>query len=349
MKDILVEMLQIARAHLQESFSKTFSAVNRESYFGGLDLSVGDFELGGDQSMKIADLQYNGVAFFGSDPVPEKDAIVDLVTKSFKGDSRSRFIDSILMSSDGFLLNIKYLVVSVDGVVVANDDLSRNVPKDEPTFSLTDYYKYVALAVTSAVFVIGVAALVYACRLKKNTSDIKLEDDTVMRETHKDVMDIELQSTKSPSERSLTSQESSQFTYNPTGLTNEPAIPSHVTSLQIEVNSLSVEVRRNTMMSPITPGPFLTDISAIGPDDKEMSIIEEVSSAAETSSGYFSRSSLSFLNRSTHSAKKKLSRYSMSMDDSNNLSDISLDDDEGIDVINDLKDLSLQIRQQRTS
>ena len=351
MRDILVEMLEISRAHLKEYFSEAFTATNGESYFGELELSVADFDEGEDQSMKITYLQYNGVAFFNSDTVPEKNAVVDMVTKSFKGDSRSQFIDSVLMSSDDFLSNIKYVVISVDGVVVANDDLSQSILKDEPTFSLTDHYNYVALAVSSAFFLIAAATLLCTCRRTKNKSGVKLEDDKVMREKHKDIVDIESKSTKSPSpERSLISQASSKFTYNPKGLMEESTIPSHfLSTLQIEVDSLNVDVRQNSMISPMTPGPFLTDISAIGPDDKEMSIIEEESSAAESSSGYLSTSSIHFLNQSTHSAKKKTCRYSMSTDNSNVLSEISLDDDEGIDVINDLKNLSLQIQQQRTS
>jgi hypothetical protein len=347
MRDILVEMLQISRAHLKEHFSEAFTATNWEGYFGDLELSVRDFEEGEHQLMKIT---YNGVAFFDSDPVPEKAAIVDLVTKSFKGDSRSHFVDSILMSSDDFLSNIKYLVVSVDGIVVANEDLSHNVSKKNPPFSLTDHYNYVALAGASVCFLIAAAMLIHTCRLKKNTSIVELEDDILMREKNTDEMDIESKSTKSPSpDHSLISQESSKFTYNPRGLLEESTIPSHFSTLQIEVRSLNVEARQNNMISPITPAPFAADISVIGPDDKEMSIIEEESSAAESSSGYLSRSSLHFLNQSTNSAKKKPCRYSMSTDNSNVLSEISLDDDEGIDVINDLKNLSLQIQQQRTS
>jgi hypothetical protein len=347
MRNVLVEMLERTRAHLTEHFAVYFASTVWEGYFTDLELSVHDFEVEKleEHSVKIT---YRGVAYFVSDPVPEKDNILGLVTESFKGDARTRFIDSIIMSSDDFLLDIKYLVITVDEVVVANEDLAHHVSTEES--SSTNYYVIGAVVGASFGMIIAVVILIYTCRLKKITTWEELPENKLGRGSYD--ADIELKSTKSPSsDRSLISQESSKFTYNPRMLSDESTIPSHFSTLHVDVvQSVDVEAWKKNTISPITPAPFGADISAIELDDKQiLSMVEEGSSTAEMSSGYLSSTSLRNLDWSTQTRKKQ-SPFGMSTDNSKSMSEISLQDiDDGNDVINDLKNLSVQIQQHRAS
>jgi hypothetical protein len=347
MRNVLVEMLETTRAHLTSHFADNFASTVWEGYFSDLELSVHNFEVeqGEEHSMKLT---YSGVAYFVSDPVPDQENIVGLVTRSFKGDDRTRFIESIVMSSDDFLSDLEYLVISVDEVVVANEDLKYHVSTEEP--SSTNYYVIGAVVGAAIGMIIAVFILIYTCRLKKITTWEESQENKLGRENCD--ADIELKSTSSPSsDHSIISQESSKFTYNPRMLSDESTLPSHFSTLHVDVvQSVDVEAWQRNTISPITPAPFGADISAIELDDKkELSAVEEGPSMAEMSSGYLSTTSLRNLDWNTH-ARKKQSSYSMSTDNSKSMSDISLHDvDTSSDVISDLKNLSVQIQHCRAS
>jgi hypothetical protein len=128
---------------------------------------------------------------------------------------------------------------------------------------------------------------------------------------------------------------------------------------------VDVEAWQKNSISPITPAPFGHDISAIEDEvQRDLSMVEECPSSQERSSSaessnasafnYLSKNSLMNLaniERGSAEPPKRLTpknMYSMSTDDSNVMSEISLNDD-GSDVISDLKNLSVQFQQHRTS
>lgn len=360
-----VEVLQTTREHLQGHFTKHFEVEDEQStnYFQHLDLSVKQYDVGGrrrlvEYSMAI---MYHGVAFFNGNP-PDKEFVKEIVTDSFKGDSRTDFVTTLLQSSDIFLAKLQYMVITIDDVVVANEDFAHLSKATQETSSSSSWILVGVVAASALGVLVAIAILFYVWRLNKNKNFLELPEKYCTREE----LDLELKSTKSPSpEKSIISQESSKFTYNPRGLSDSSTLPSSFSGLQVDsTQPMNVEAWQKSSISPITPAPFGADISAIEDEmQRDLSMVEEVSSSREKSSSlesstvsafkYLSKTSLSNLATLERSAEppKRITtnnHYSMSTDDSHVLSEISLNDD-GSDVISDLKNLSVQFQQHRAS
>lgn len=373
-------MLQTTRSHLNNHFSNHFQQVEQDNpnYFQHLDLSVKEFDVGGEgrknrrlsyaaeYSMAIL---YHGVSFYNSPDLPNKDYVQDLVSESFMGDARTQFIHELVDSRDEFLSNLQYMVITINDQVVANEDFahwSTTSTSEGDSGSNTSWILVAAVAGSAVGVMIAIAILFYIWRLNRSKSFLELPSKYCTSEE----MDLELKSTQSPSpEKSLISQESSKFTYNPRGSCSEDStLPSHISELQVDsTQAVDVEAWKKGGISPITPVPFGADVSAIVDEGGgDLSMVQECPSSQERSSvadssgsnasayNYLSKNSLmnlANLERGNLEPPKRVSPtnvYSMSTDDSNVLSEISLNDD-GSDVISDLKNLSVQFQQHRTS
>lgn len=174
---------------------------------------------------------------------------------------------------------------------------------------------------------------------------------------------------RSPSpERSLSSQDSSKFTYNPSGMSmsKDGLSLGSISNIQSEMPSFDAEAWQNkNTISPITPAPFGHDISAIDDQNqtKDLSLIDEGDDSED-----------SYQERSAKQHKQNLYRHSVdvlevrpsrsqpqpvipkrgySQPNNRGILDFSNDDsnsyksESSSDVINDLKNLSAQIDRHR--
>lgn len=373
-----VEVLQSTRSHLNKHFTKYFEEEEGHDadYFQHLDLSVKQFDVGGTRRRLSSEysmaILYHGVSFYNSSPVPDKEVVYEIVSESFMGDSRKEFVDAFLDSKDSFLANLQYMVIMINDKVVANEDFAHHVASsngEETSSSGTSWVLVAAVAGSALGVLVAIAILFYIWRLKRSESFLELPEKYCTQEE----LDLELKSTQSPSpEKSLISQESSKFTYNPSGglssgMSKDSTLPSNFSTGGLQVDStqpVDVEAWQKNSISPITPAPFGHDISAIEDEvQRDLSMVEECPSSQERSSAesssasafnYLSKNSLMSLaniERGSTEPPKRVSpknMYSMSTDDSNVMSEISLNDD-GSDVISDLKNLSVQFQQHRAS
>jgi hypothetical protein len=140
-----------------------------------------------------------------------------------------------------------------------------------------------------------------------------------------------------------------------------------ISKLSIDMPSIDLEAwQRQNTISPVAPAPFGNDISAIEQKDRDLSLIEEGDEEAfpplrgKEPNQYLSRKSLSALevrNSRSHKAPSRTSnRPSKIFETSIRGSDYSTEEGSGMmdtqsssDVINDLRNLSLQFDKHRSS
>jgi hypothetical protein len=368
LRDVIVEVLESSRSHLKQQFRSHFEEEEGKSdYFQYLDLSVKQYDVGGERHLAEYSMAilYHGVAYFNRAP-PDKSLAYDIVAEAFQGDLREQFVTALLESKSPFLSQLQYIVVTINDLVVANDDLSHRVSTSQDSSSSTSWLVVLAVAGSAFGVLVALAILIHIWYLNrsKNFLELPKKYGANKDEFHDE---LEMKSTSSPSpEKSIISQESSKFTYNPRSFSESPTLPSQFSGLEVDSSQpINVEGWQKGAISPITPVPFGADISAIEVDlAKDLSILEECTSSQERSSSaessgvsdlnYLTKNSLTSLanmmERSAEPPRRVTAPniYSMSTDDSNVLSEISLNDD-GSDIISELKKLSVQFQQHRAS
>ena len=157
--------------------------------------------------------------------------------------------------------------------------------------------------------------------------------------------------------RSITSQDSSKFTYNPAGMSMLSKASFSVGSLSnFDNQSIDLEAwQRNDAISALSVAPFGHDISAIEKNHRDLSLIEEGdeedrnssnNSGKDMTSKHHSRSGHS--SRSSYQQRRSAPRTNRVVNYSTESSSAMISDASS-DVINDLRNLSLQIESHRRS
>jgi hypothetical protein len=255
--------------------------------------------------------------------------------------------------------------------VIAIEDLA-NDGVDTTASSGTDdvWTKNKAIIIAgscAAVLVLALLALAYFyARRAKKSKPLRVKT-TVSKQATDDDPDSPVHS-PSPV-HSICSQESSKFTYNPRSLYTSTSslsaltmdtktIHSHFSTLNVDVeNGIDMEAwTRQSTISPMTPAPFGNDISAIDLNAKDLSLImegtDEENTPASSKSG---RSSLTTAALQSLNNKLLNVDWNRSMGGRQHDDSLNTDEEEGYevsasdtsDVINDLKNLSLQIERHR--
>jgi hypothetical protein len=119
-------VLETSRSHLKQQFRSHFETEEgKPDYFKYLDLSVKQYDVGGERHLAEYSMAilYHGVAYFNRAP-PDKSLAYDIVAEAFQGDLREQFVTALLESKSPFLSQLQYIVVTINDLVVANDDLS---------------------------------------------------------------------------------------------------------------------------------------------------------------------------------------------------------------------------------
>mmetsp|Transcript_14733 Transcript_14733/g.23035 ORF Transcript_14733/g.23035 Transcript_14733/m.23035 type:complete len:432 (-) Transcript_14733:269-1564(-) len=369
--------------HLNDYFEEYFLDILNGEFFSHVSLSLAGyekyekFEPTGEIYNYVARVEFTGDADFNDVPVPHEDFLNDVLVKAFLGDNRIAFWDELKESMNPLLEDITYMNVRVDEDVISEEDLQDS---NEPTENIPVFY--FAIAGAGGVLVAFIAVYFCYCRSSRRSSDkaadkngnIQAEKQRGRPEKTRKLLtsgaqveqpDLELASTRSPSPiRSLGSQDSSKFTYNPKS--RESDNESHSFTKQVDVNARSIDVsawQKSALVSPITPTfqpSFGQDISAIevsgSPDKSRLNVAsfqDQDSTEQDILDVKDSKSS------KAHAPKEKVKQLSGQPSSRYGFGQRSLEDStsaeyndslvsDGSDVIKDLKNLSVQIRAHRT-
>jgi hypothetical protein len=369
-KNLLEDLAARTTTFLDAELNKYFTSIQYDS-FSHTGLGVIDFALDQTGDTVKATVDFDGSAYFTTDPTPGSKFIENKFKNFFQGASRLGYVRELQLSDTAFLADFVYLIVELNGQVIATEDLSYpdNVVDAEDDEGIWESNKILIIAGTCA----GLAALcvsallTYLCCCRRRSSRPKNLRVKTAGSNSTDAEDVESPVGKSPSPvHSICSQESSKFTYNPrphygdsiisTLSTDDVTLPSHFSQLNVDVDDiLDVDAwARHSTISPITPAPFGNDISAIIPNQKDLSLIMETSNKQSTLASKKTKAS----SKLTHSALQDLDNTILNNDwnskKGNEKSWYSEEENSYVgsstssDVINDLNNLSMQINRQRT-
>jgi hypothetical protein len=259
-----------------------------------------------------AQVTLNGTAEFSANSLPTQDQVSNLLAYAFQQQNRQLYVDKLLASSDAYLQHLTYFVVSINGFVIS--DGQQNGVVQNPAASNSggrhvDWERVVIIACSVAGGLLVLACcvmVVFCCWTTTKDASSQLDDDNdtcehgviggpgpltlsprTMNYHHKKQPEgknehFEAGSTRSPSPvRSLVSQDSSAFTYNPRSKASLET-RNTMSMIQIDISHSSIDIEawknHNNMISPVTPAPFGADLSAIEcsmPQKKDLSLIDE--------------------------------------------------------------------------
>jgi hypothetical protein len=398
--ELLSKMLEFTAGYMDDYFGAYYINTQPENYFSYAGLDVNSFGIHGVTGSFITTLEFDGVLFFDSDPAPSQDFIKSLLENAFQGMNFQLFLDGILASDSQFLTELTHIIIDIGGTTLTEKDLESSgdaTPEDEPsssTWDLNDWSEIATYATAGVVGALLIMALFCALRCmlcskrKRQVEDdiepVKLKSIEIptsaaqfqLKQAYipKHSRPFRKSNTehfynsrdRSPSPvRSIASQDSSKFTYNPAGtsmMSKASLFSVGSVSSNIDMQSVDLEAwQRNDAISSLAPSPFGHDISAIEQKDRDLSLIEEgdeedprtverrqnISRKARTE--FEARKFRSGLpTRSSHRRGKPTPKTSRVIDYSTEESS-TVDTDSSSDVINDLRNLSRQIETHRRS
>lgn len=368
--ELLFEILTVTVGFLDEKLNESFARSNSID-FDKVSLSAVSYEIAEVNDGYTASLTLTGRAFFADGTSPSQQDITDLTAEIFQAGNHE-YLESLIFSDDLFLQGVQYAVVKVNGNVVSENRGQASVENN-----IIGFDSWIILAVAG---LIGFMVVLLTCLLWYCCSSINYDDEeeeakhvrkTPSKATRKTIGDDESfnEGSRSPSPaRSISSQDSSVFTYNPNSAksTDSKTFGSFLTSntgteMDVEAWQKGSRVHKDTTI-------FGHDISAIE-SKKDLSLIEEGSDEENTpdkrrpGASYLSKYPQSYLQAperstsggvgrpsfSSHSTTSRRSSFSSSSTSSvrgNKKKSIDLEAD-AEELINDLKDLSLQINRYR--
>jgi hypothetical protein len=397
-------MLEFTTQYMDDYFGAYYANTEPRDYFSHAALTVNSFGIHGVTGSFISTLEFDGMLFFNSDPAPSQAFINTLFANAFQGLNLDQFLEKLLLTSGNeFLEKMTHVIIEIDGNAVTETNVEEDKSKIEGSessdgMSLNDWAVIAIYAVAGIVGALLMVAVCCLCRClcskEKRQVDDDYDDDDPVKVKSIEIpanvnyaQDMEprrsrtsrkgkytgtfydaRERTPSPV-RSIASQDSSKFTYNPNGMSMSKASFSlgSISKLSIDMPSIDLEAwQRQNTISPVAPAPFGNDISAIEQKERDLSLIEEGDEEAfppargKQTNQYLSRKSLSALevrNSRSHKAPSRTSnRPSKIYETSIRESDYSTEESSGMmdtqsssDVINDLRNLSLQFDRHRSS
>ena len=326
-RDFLSDLLRRTSVFLDKHFQTYFENTIGEEYFSHVGLSAVDFTIDETSSPTTvrsqisSSVDFDLSVFFKAEPLPSKSFITHLLQDAFQSDSRMDFVTELQLSDTSVLRDITYVVVGINDKIIATEDLTL-LPETSEDFGMAqatgqhntkkwDTKKLVIIAGSSAAgaaivvvgFLLWCLGCCCCCQMKSRTdkdgkpTTIRSIKTSSSRTTAELEVEMELEEERNRCEhlspdRSICSQESSKFTYNPgslgpqsfdgTSTIDSRTLPSQFSNLQVDIESnIDVDAwcttNRPNTISPVTPEPFgAADISVIEPTRKEdLSLIEE--------------------------------------------------------------------------
>lgn len=364
---LLADLSARTTVFLDSQLDTYFSNTISDDYFSHNGLGVVELNIEETNGIFAATVDFDGAAFFTTVPIPGTNFIVDLLTKAFQGSSRLEYVRELQLSDTPFLADITYLVVELNGRVIATEDLSHgtgtNDAEDDDEF-WTNKMLMIVTGVSAGFGTLCIAAVFcFLCNCRKK-KPLRVKTALSNQDTDADVESP----VHSPSPiHSLCSQESSKFTYNPQYATSNisaltfdtKTLSSNFSALDVDVdNAINMEAwtRQNTI-SPVAPAPFGNDISAIEQSQADLNLIlegtyDEKAPAPHRSKSKLTKAALNDFDNKVFNIdwkkRTKPTKPNELLNDSSHSEEVSYEVSDTSDVINDLKNLSLQINSHRT-
>jgi hypothetical protein len=383
--DVLGEVRRRTNRFLNDYFGAYYANAGPIGFFDEARVTGNSFGIQGGAGSFINTIEFDGVLAFHSEPVPTPEFIENLLANAFKGLNLDLYIENLLSSDDPFLSQLTHVFIEMgNGEPVTQKSLGVSDQDDFKTYQVVEQSsleKWAEIAIYATAGVVGaivVLTLFCLCRCwcgkaqVQDEADVinvsKIEFPTLVPEPPKP-QSQRLKSTNysyggrrvrsgansgkrdrstSPS-RSIVSQDSSLFTYNPAGMSRDEGTLSlgSVSNINIETPNFDLKAwQKQNVISSVTPAPFGHDISAIEEKD-HLSVMEEGDEGALRTRG-----SQRLQNKARSSSRRySRNRYAPSTIPETRGRDSSSEgsNSSSSDVINDLKNLSLQIEEHRRS
>lgn len=420
-------MLSITSKYMNNYFKAYYANKKSSTYFSSATLRVKPFDVQGDTGSYVTTVEFAGMLSFKVDPAPSHSFVDTLTVNAFEGNNLDLYIDSLLESESKFLSNLLNIVVEVRDNPIMEKNLEDNAetnkenaveqPEDGLLKGWTAILIYGMAIVAGVMLSVAMFCLCRCCcREKRQINDHgetvnlksievpKKVDRRIQKENRKNrrstartpaapaqpkTINDSFYSGKPPPspEPSITSQDSSKFTYNPDegsvmscttggmslmskaslGLGNYNGVVGSDMSMTFDPHSRKHQ-RHDTSTNP--PLSFGHDTSTNDPSYRNLDLIEEGNEA--TYDDYRPRSSR---HQATNSASLEIrkprrsgrpasklrapkTRYGSNGSAFGNGSDYLTEsssspssrgsDDSSKDVIDDLRDLSFQIQMHRS-
>jgi hypothetical protein len=292
----------------------------------------------------VVAVDISGTSYFVDGTGPSEGEVENILKEAFRK-YNDLFLDILADSPDTFLSEISYVIIVVNGESVVDTPVVARTKDDDDSL---DVWVIATMAAGAGfIFIFAVCLLCICCigdeddvndpipaiaksgsngtQKSKSTKSASHDDESAMNE--KDHLEV----------RSITSQDSSKFTYNPRSVRSSGGF----TFASFNTNTPNVEVdieswqKKSTMNTEGAKAPFGNDISLIEAKKDLSHIVER---DEESGSGH--DLSLSDLQRKESDRRHYLGNASRASLDLNG---------NAKDVIDDLNDLSLQVAQYRTS
>jgi hypothetical protein len=394
--EVIAQMLDTTTTYLNNYFGSYYQNTVPQDYFSNAALSVNSFGIHGGQGSYITTLEFEGLVFFNSEPTPSDTFTLNLLSNAFQGLNQKIFLNEVVKGDSQFLKKLTYMVIEINDLAVTENNLvegaeDATTPKDEAekekeeeNWYDAEWVDYAIFAVSGAGGTLVMLCLFFLCRFcccnnqqeseggKFPVKAMNEEVGTMNRQTRvlrQQTNEATLQIAKtyssghsrSPSpERSVVSQTSSTYTYNPSGMSmsKDGLSLGSISNIHTEAASFDVEAWQNKNPNF---APFGHDISAIDDQNqtRDLSLIDEGSEdsyqerAAKQQMLHHYRHPANALevrqSRSRPVSKRGHSQPNNSHDldyynDDNNSYNTS---ESSGDVINDLRNLSAQIDRHR--
>jgi hypothetical protein len=418
------DMLSITSKYMNKYFKAYYENEKSSTYFSSTTLRIKPFDIQGDTGSYVTTVEFAGMLSFKVDLAPSHSFVDTLTVNAFEGINLDLYIDSLLESESKFLSNLLNIVVEVHDNPIIEKNLEDNAENnqentvEQPEDGLLK--GWTAILIYGMAIMAGVmlsVAMFCLCRCccteKRQTNDrgetVNLKsievpnnvDRRIQKESRKKrrstarapaaptqpkAINDSFYSGKPPPspEPSITSQDSSKFTYNPDGASTSGMSLMSKASLGLgNYNGVMGSDMSMTFDPPnrkhqrhdtltIPPLSFGHDTSTNDPRYRSLDLIEEGNEA--TNDDYRPRSSR---HKATNSASLEIrkprrsgrpasklrppkTKYSSGSNGSafGNGSDYLTEsssspssrgsDDSSKDVIDDLRDLSFQIQMHRS-
>lgn len=373
--DVLSNVLQASEKYLNNYFGAYYQNMDQSDYFGSASATVNSYGIQGVTGSFICTIQLNAALSFSNDPTPSSSILRNLLTNAFQGVNLDLFIQGLLSVNDPFLSDLTHVIIEIDDSSVTEKYLGSDVDglsvdnSTEKSLDLEFWARiaiYVTAGVTGMLLMLGAYCL---CRCLCRKKKIQDEPDDIKDRTIEFAMSEigsrphakhhnprgrgpgrKNRTDRSPSPpRSLVSQESSMFTYNPVGMSRDIATLSlgSVSNINGDAQTFDLDAwQRPNVISTVTPAPFGHDISAIEQRD-QLSLIEEGNESVSRGRTHSKKKKSSLEVRNPKSRKGSQSTRRPLPQMSDNSAEES--NSSSSDVINDLRNLSLQIDKHRRS
>lgn len=329
---------------LEQVFKNVYS-----NKFERLSLSINSRGIEEDDSGGfVVAVDIAGTSYFKADANVTTDDVIDVLKDSFRK-YNDLFLDILAESVDPFLAEISYAIVIVDG-----DSVVNTVIQEPPEDDGLKVWAIAAIAAGAGFITIMTVCLCFICCLaepddepykvpevSKSSSNGSKKTKSTSTSSKDEVEEESTMFGKDPLEtRSITSQDSSRFTYNPKSVRSNDCgtFASFATNISNMEGDLETWQRASTINNNQGMVPFGQDISAIETKKDLSHIIERDEESGASSQDLSALRGLHIKDddeqqrRSTGSSRRSLDLNGAAKD-----------------VIEDLNDLSLQVAMYRTS